>query len=60
MVIVVGGFILAFTASALRPRIDNNKINERLEKQQNILYAMGINANDERYSAVFVSTDEAT
>ena len=40
MVIVVGG-LLAFTASALRPRIDNN---ERLEKQQNILYAMGVNA----------------
>jgi Na+-transporting NADH:ubiquinone oxidoreductase subunit C len=54
MVIVVGG-LLAFTASALRPRIDNN---ERLEKQQNILYAMGVNANDES-SAVFVSTKEA-
>lgn len=54
MVIVVGG-LLAFTASALRPRIDNN---ERLEKQQNILYAMGVNANDES-SAVFVSTEEA-
>ncbi|GAA3623842.1 Na(+)-translocating NADH-quinone reductase subunit C [Flavivirga jejuensis] len=54
MVIVVGG-VLAFTASALRPRIDNN---ERLEKQQNILYAMGVNANDES-SAIFVSTDEA-
>ncbi|WP_282121701.1 Na(+)-translocating NADH-quinone reductase subunit C [Algibacter mikhailovii] len=54
MVIVVGG-LLAFTASALRPRIDNN---ERLEKQQNILYAMGVNANDES-SAVFVSTAEA-
>ena len=54
MVIVVGG-LLAFTASALKPRIDNN---ERLEKQQNILYAMGVNANDES-SAVFVSTAEA-
>ncbi|NMH88515.1 Na(+)-translocating NADH-quinone reductase subunit C [Flavivirga algicola] len=54
MVIIVGG-LLAFTASALRPRIDNN---ERLEKQQNILYAMGVNANDES-SAIFVSTDEA-
>ncbi len=54
MVIVVGG-LLAFTASALRPRIDNN---ERLEKQQNILYAMGVNDNDES-SAVFVSTNEA-
>ena len=54
MVIVVGG-LLAFTASALRPRIENN---ERLEKQQNILYAMGINEN-EGNSAVFVSTDKA-
>ncbi|MFI1772515.1 Na(+)-translocating NADH-quinone reductase subunit C [Thalassobellus citreus] len=54
MVIVVGG-LLAFTASSLRPKIDNN---ERLEKQQNILYAMGVNANDES-SAIFVSTDEA-
>lgn len=54
MVIVVGG-LLAFTASALRPKIDNN---ERLEKQQNILYAMGINEN-EGNSAVFVSTDKA-
>ena len=54
MVIVVGG-VLAFTASALRPRIDNN---ERLEKQQNILYAMGVNANDES-SAIFVPTSEA-
>ncbi|OEK09077.1 Na(+)-translocating NADH-quinone reductase subunit C [Flavivirga aquatica] len=54
MVVVVGG-LLAFTASALKPRINNN---ERLEKQQNILYAMGVNANDES-SAIFVSTDEA-
>ncbi|MDO6595281.1 Na(+)-translocating NADH-quinone reductase subunit C [Oceanihabitans sp. 2_MG-2023] len=54
MVIVVGG-LLAFTASALRPRIDNN---ERLERQQNILYAMGVNEN-EGNSAIFVSTDKA-
>ena len=54
MVVVVGG-LLAFTASALKPRIDNN---ERLEKQQNILYAMGVNEN-EGNSAVFVSTDKA-
>jgi Na+-transporting NADH:ubiquinone oxidoreductase subunit C len=54
MVIVVGG-LLAFTASSLKPTIDNN---ERLEKQQNILYAMGVNANDDS-SAIFVSTDEA-
>ncbi|WP_055445099.1 Na(+)-translocating NADH-quinone reductase subunit C [Lacinutrix himadriensis] len=54
MVIVVGG-LLAFTASALRPKIDNN---ERLEKQQNILYAMGVNEN-EGNSAIFVSTKKA-
>ncbi|MEJ2113064.1 MAG: Na(+)-translocating NADH-quinone reductase subunit C [Flavobacteriaceae bacterium] len=54
MVIVVGS-LLAFAASSLEPTISENK---RLEKQQNILYAMGVNNNDES-SAVFVSTDEA-
>lgn len=54
MVIVVGS-LLAFTASSLAPNID---INKRLEKQQNILYAMGINEN-EGSSANFVSTDKA-
>lgn len=54
MVIVVG-FILAFLASFLKPTITENK---RLEKQQNILYAMGVN-NNEGNSANFVSTDEA-
>ena len=54
MVLVVGS-LLAFTASSLKPNIDENK---RLEKQQNILYAMGVNENDET-SAVFVSTDKA-
>lgn len=54
MVIVVGS-LLAFLASSLKPRIAEN---ERLEKQQNILYAMGVNDNDET-SANFVSTDEA-
>lgn len=51
MVIVVGS-MLAFFASSLKPNIDENK---RLEKQQNILYAMGVNENDES-SANFVST----
>ena len=41
MVVVVGS-LLAFTASSLKPNI---KENERMEKQQNILYAMGINEN---------------
>ena len=54
MVIVVGS-MLAFLASSLKPRIDENK---RIEKQQNILYAMGVNENDES-SANFVSTDVA-
>ncbi len=50
MVLVVGA-LLAFTASSLRPTIDANK---RIEKQQNILYAMGVNNNDES-SVSFVS-----
>ncbi|WP_438962468.1 Na(+)-translocating NADH-quinone reductase subunit C [Nonlabens sp.] len=49
MVVVVGG-ILAFLASSLRPAIAQN---EKIEKQQNILYALGIN-NNEGSSAVFV------
>ncbi|MGC6430100.1 MAG: Na(+)-translocating NADH-quinone reductase subunit C [Jejuia sp.] len=54
MVVVVGS-LLAFTASSLKPNITENK---RLEKQQNILYAMGVNENDES-SANFVSTADA-
>ena len=54
MVLVVGS-LLAYLASSLKPRISEN---QRLEKQQNILYAMGINDNDET-SAVFISTDKA-
>lgn len=54
MVFVVGA-LLAYLASALKPMITEN---ERLEKQQNILYAMGINNNDES-SATFISTKEA-
>ena len=54
MVIVVGS-LLAFTASSLKPNI---KENERMEKQQNILYAMGINENGDN-DIVFVSTDKA-
>ncbi|NRA93338.1 MAG: Na(+)-translocating NADH-quinone reductase subunit C [Psychroserpens sp.] len=53
--VVVVGFLLAYLASSLKPRISEN---QRLEKQQNILYAMGINDNDET-SAVFISTDKA-
>ena len=53
MVFVVGS-LLAFAASGLKDRIDENK---RIEKQQNILYAMGVNEN-EGNSAIFVSTDK--
>ncbi|MEO9891527.1 Na(+)-translocating NADH-quinone reductase subunit C [Aurantibacter sp.] len=53
MVVVVGS-ILAFLASALRPNIQEN---ERFEKQQNILYAMGVNENDES-SVSFIPTDK--
>lgn len=54
MVIVVGA-LLAFTAASLKPTITKNV---ELEMQQNILYAMGVNENDES-SANFVSTDVA-
>mmetsp|Transcript_25330 Transcript_25330/g.29331 ORF Transcript_25330/g.29331 Transcript_25330/m.29331 type:complete len:248 (-) Transcript_25330:2306-3049(-) len=53
MVVIVGS-LLAFFASSLKPTIDENK---RIEKQQNILYAMGVNENDES-SAIFVSGDK--
>ena len=54
MVVIVGS-LLAYAASSLEPTISENK---RLEKQQNILYAMGVNENDES-SANFVSTADA-
>lgn len=54
MVIVVGG-VLAGLATGLKPAI---KENERFEKQQNILYAMGVNENVEGESGVnFIPTD---
>lgn len=52
MVVVVGS-LLAFASSGLSDKINENK---RMEKQQNILYAMGVNENDES-SVQFVSTD---
>ncbi|MFS4455791.1 Na(+)-translocating NADH-quinone reductase subunit C [Maribacter sp. 2304DJ31-5] len=52
MVVIVGS-LLAFFASGLRPKI---KENERFEKQQNILYAMGVNENEEG-SVNFIPTD---
>ncbi|MFY0602851.1 MAG: Na(+)-translocating NADH-quinone reductase subunit C [Flavobacteriaceae bacterium] len=54
MVLVVGAG-LAGIFEATKGRIKTNK---EIEKQQNILYAMGVNENDET-SATFVSTDVA-
>ena len=53
MVVVVGS-LLAFAASGLKERIDENK---RIEKQLNILYAMGVNDNEGK-SMSFVSKDK--
>ena len=50
MVVVVGA-TLAFLASALSGKI---KENQRLEKQQNILYAMGVHENADEGSVNFV------
>jgi len=60
MVLVVGS-LLAFTASYFNPTITLNK---KLEKQQNILFAMGVNeatlSGNEDDAASFVSTDKVT
>lgn len=53
MVIIVGS-VLAFLASGLSGKI---KENERFEKQQNILYAMGVNENEDEGSVNFIPTD---
>jgi Na+-transporting NADH:ubiquinone oxidoreductase subunit C len=53
MVVIVGS-LLAFVSSTLKEQISTN---ERFEKMQNILYAMGVNNNDER-SVVFIPTSE--
>lgn len=54
MVVVVGA-LLAFVAQGLKPTI---KENERIEIQQNILYAMGVNNNQEG-SIEFVAAADA-
>lgn len=54
MVLVVGS-LLAFLASTLKPRIVEN---QRFEKQQNILYAMGIHNNEGDNDVQFISTDK--
>lgn len=53
MVIIVGS-ILAYIASAFKARIQEN---ERFEKQQNILYAMGVNENEDPGSVSFIPTN---
>ena len=54
MVVIVGS-ILAFVASGLKPKVDEN---ERFEKQQNILYAMGVNQNEGEGSVNFIPTNK--
>lgn len=53
MVIVVGSILAGF-ASGLKPMI---KANERFEKQQNILYAIGVNNNQGANDVEFITTD---
>ncbi len=53
MVVVVGS-LLAFVASGLSGKIAEN---ERFEKQQNILYAMGVDENENEGSVNFIPTD---
>ena len=54
MVIVVGS-LLAFIASSLKPKINENK---RIEKQQNILYAMGVHENEGKGNVAFIEASK--
>ena len=54
MVVVVGSLLAGF-ASGLKPTINAN---ERIEKQQNILYAMGVNDNEGKNDVVFTAKDK--
>ncbi|MDT0293289.1 Na(+)-translocating NADH-quinone reductase subunit C [Mesonia ostreae] len=54
MVVVVGSLLAGFS-SGLKPMI---KANEKYEKQQNILYAMGVNNNEGANDVAFISTNE--
>lgn len=56
MVVVVGA-LLAFVATVLKPTITEN---QRIEKQQSILYALGVNNNDSPNSIVFIPATEAS
>ncbi|MRX65732.1 Na(+)-translocating NADH-quinone reductase subunit C [Maribacter luteus] len=55
IMVVIVGTILAYLSSSLSGKIDENK---RLEKQQNILYAMGVNENVGEGSVSFVPTEK--
>jgi len=54
MVLVVGS-LLAGVAQGLKSKIT---LNERFEKMQNILYAMGVNENEGDGDVAFISTDK--
>lgn len=54
VMVAIVGTILAGLASGLKPLV---KANERYEKQQNILYAMGVNNNEGASDVEFVPTD---
>ena len=54
MVVVVGS-LLAFVASSLKPKINENK---RIEKQQNILYAMGVHENEGKSDVTFIEASK--
>ena len=54
LMVVVVGSLLAFVASGLSGKISEN---ERFEKQQNILYAMGVHENSDEGSVNFIPTD---
>mgnify|MGYP002711958390 CR=1 FL=1 len=54
MVVVVGS-LLAGVAQGLKSKIT---LNERFEKMQNILYAMGVNENEGDGDVTFISTDK--
>lgn len=55
VMVVVVGFLLAGISQVLKPNIDANK---RAEKQQNILYAMGVNNNEGKNDVVFIDGPE--
>lgn len=54
LMVVVVGSILAYLATGLKPLIREN---ERFEKQQNILYALGVNENEGPGSVDFIPTN---